>query len=81
MAVDIDGITYFSTTEVAEKAGVSRQTLWRWRTEGKVPQGSKFRSRNVVFTATEVKEIQQYAYRVEPIEGADPRQLKLFAKP
>ena len=57
---------------------VSRQTLWRWRQEGKIPPGHRFRNRHVVFTPAEVREIEQYANRIEPVEPPDIRQRDLF---
>ena len=74
----IDGSDYYSVTQVLKSTGVSRQTLWRWRQEGKVPAGRLFRDKQVVFTAEEFEQIRQYANRVEPI-SKDPRsQLNLF---
>ena len=74
----IAGSDYYSVTQVLKTTGISRQTLWRWRQEGKVPAGHLFRDKQVVFTAEEVEQIRQYANRVEPISN-DPRsQLNLF---
>jgi len=78
MAVDIDGVTYFTATEVVDLVEVSRQTLWRWRQDGSVPTGRRYRGRHIVFTAHEVELIRQFANRLEPIEGFDSRQLQLF---
>lgn len=61
----IEGIEYYTTAEVVSAAGVSRQTLWRWRKEGLVPQGHTFRSRGVLFSRTERDRIVAYANRVE----------------
>ena len=74
----IDGSEYFSATQIVETTGISRQTLWRWRQEGKVPAGHRFRDKLLVFTAEELEQIRQYANRVEPIEGADHSQMGLF---
>lgn len=63
----IDGVTYFSAAEVARVAGVTRQTLWRWRQDGKVPSGRKYRDKQVVFTKAESELIREYAHRLEPI--------------
>jgi hypothetical protein len=77
-ALRIDGSDYFSVTETIKLTGISRQTLWRWRQEGKVPAGHLFRDKQVVFTADELEQVRQYANRVEPISD-DPRsQLNLF---
>lgn len=61
----IEGVEYFTTAEVTSAAGISRQTLWRWRKEGLVPQGHTFRSRGVLFSRSERNQIVAYANRVE----------------
>lgn len=78
MPVEINSIKYLTATEVLETVDVSRQTLWRWRQEGKIPAGHRFRGRQVVFTPEEVSAIQQYANRIEPIDNAESAQLSLF---
>ena len=73
----IDGSDYYSVAHILKSAGISRQTLWRWRQEGRVPSGHRFRDKQILFTAEELEQIRQYANRVEPI-GNDPRsQLNL----
>jgi predicted DNA-binding transcriptional regulator AlpA len=78
MPIDIDGVTYFSANEVANAAGVSRQTFWRWRREGVVPLGRLFRDRQLLFNRSEIEQAQEYANRVEPLDATAPDQLKLF---
>ncbi|MCG7955068.1 MAG: helix-turn-helix domain-containing protein [Candidatus Thiodiazotropha endolucinida] len=78
MTVEINGIKYLSATEVLETVDVTRQTLWRWRQEGKIPAGHRFRGRQVVFSLEEVTAIQEYANRIEPIDNSDAGQLSLF---
>ena len=78
MPVEIDGKTYFSVSEVAQKAGVSRQTLWRWRQQDKIPAGHRFRDKQLLFTADEYKMINGYAKRLEPALVASTQQLRLF---
>ena len=78
MCIEIEGIEYYSTVEVLEATGVSRQTLWRWRQEGRVPGGNRFRNGQVLFTEREYQEILAYANRVEPWAlSSDPSQLGL----
>jgi len=60
-----------TATDVLEQVPVTRQTLWRWRQEGKIPAGHRYRNRQVVFTPDEVEAIREYANRVEPI--GDPK--------
>lgn len=78
MPFEIEGVEYFSTVAVLEATGVSRQTLWRWRQEGRVPGGHRFRNGQVLFTKSEYEEILAYANRVEPwAQTSDPAQLTL----
>jgi predicted DNA-binding transcriptional regulator AlpA len=58
---------YFPASAVASAVGVSRQTLWRWRSDGKVPRGTRYRDGQVVFTEKEFAEIRQFADRLEPV--------------
>ena len=57
----------------------SPATLWRWRTDGKVPMGRSSNSNQVYFTAGEVAAIEEYAFGLKPIEALDPTQLRLFS--
>lgn len=78
MTQQIDGVTFYSMEEVAEAVGVVRQTLWRWRKAGKIPQGHSFRGgQQVLFTPSDFQAIRDFANRVEPIGGI-PDQLGLF---
>ncbi len=63
---------------MAEELKVSRQTLWRWRDQGKIPTGMRYRSGQVLFTEQEVELIREYANRMEPIELGGPQQMGLF---
>lgn len=77
MPVELNNRLYFSVNEVLGDTGVSRQTLWRWRQDGKVPRGHRFRDRQVLFDEGEFQAIRSYATHVERLdEGA--RQLRLF---
>ena len=79
MPKEIEGITYLHATELAEEIGVSRQTIWRWRREGKIPAGNRFRGRQVVFSPSEVEAARDFAFGVEPIlEDEDEEQFSLF---
>lgn len=75
--VKVDGVTYYSASEVARAAGISRQSLWRWRTEGKVPLGRRYRDRQILFTVRELEQVKEYANRLEPAEPAS-QQIRLF---
>jgi predicted DNA-binding transcriptional regulator AlpA len=78
MPIEIDGVAYFSANDVAEASGVSRQTFWRWRREGRVPLGRRFRDRQLLFTRSELAQAQEFANRVEPLDSTERQQLKLF---
>lgn len=78
MAVEVDGATYYSASEVVRLLGISRQSLWRWRTDGKVPAGRRYRDRQILFTAREVEQVKEYANRLEPAEPASA-QIRLFS--
>jgi hypothetical protein len=78
MPIEIEGVTYYSAPEAAAETGISRQTLWRWRQQGKVPLGLRFRDRKILFTTDEFEEICDYANRLEPASTAPSRQGNLF---
>jgi hypothetical protein len=78
MPIDIEGVTYFSATDIHRVVGVARQTLWRWRKARKIPQGRRYRDRQVVFTKDEVEIIREYANRLEPAGLSSANQLNLF---
>jgi excisionase family DNA binding protein len=78
VTVQLDGIRYLSNDEVAQKVGISRQTLWRWRAAGKIPVGRQYQGRVILFTQDEVTEIRRYAHRIEPPVTKAASQLRLF---
>lgn len=69
MAIEIKGVRYYSATEVQESLGIARQTLWRWRKALKIPQGRRYRDRQIVFSADELEQISGFADRLEPAPG------------
>jgi hypothetical protein len=78
----IEGVTYLSATDIQRELGVTRQTLWRWRKERKIPLGRRYRNKQVVFTQQEVEAIREYSNRLEPVEVGRTSQLKLtFGSP
>jgi len=77
MPVELNNRLYFSVTEVLGDTGISRQTLWRWRQDGKVPLGHRFRDRQVLFDEQEFQAIRSYATHVERLDDG-ARQLRLF---
>jgi predicted site-specific integrase-resolvase len=77
-ATKINGIEYFTVPEILKELRIVRQTLWRWRQQGKIPAGHRYRDRNLLYTSDEVEEIRQFANRVEDIGLANKNQLTLF---
>lgn len=78
VGIRVNGVEYFSAADVLKELGVSRQTFWRWRQQGKIPAGYRFRDGKILFTAEELKAIRQFANLVEPIDIRGVRQLNLF---
>jgi predicted site-specific integrase-resolvase len=66
-AVKIAGTIYVYAADVAKHVGVSRTTLWRWRHEGKIPPGRRYRNGLLLFTFAEVDMVRKYADKVEPV--------------
>ena len=79
MALKIAGTPYIAANELLGELDISRQTLWRWRREGHIPTGHRFRDGKVMFTEVEVDKIRRYANRIEPIDEAERNQLGLFS--
>ncbi len=78
MPVKIEGVNYVSSTEVLDEFDISRQTLWRWRTQGKIPAGHKFRDGRILFSDSELEEIRRFATHLEPLDQLVNNQLDLF---
>jgi len=77
MPLAINGASYYTTIEITSRLSVTRQTLWRWRSSGKIPYGHRFRDNHIVFTESELQAIEEYANKIEPLPQATP-QLSLF---
>jgi transposase-like protein len=69
MPIAIDGVEYFTATDIQREVGVARQTLWRWRRARVIPQGLRYRNKMVVFTREEVVAIREYSNRLEPADS------------
>jgi predicted site-specific integrase-resolvase len=74
----IERIEYFTAADIQRDLGIARQTLWRWRKGGKIPQGRRYRDRQIVFTRQEVEAIREHSNRLEPVDSTSSDQLKLF---
>lgn len=73
MPIEVEGVEYFTATDIQREVGVVRQTLWRWRRDRKIPQGRRYRDKNIVFTRAEVEAIREYSNRLEPADSRLPR--------
>ena len=69
MTIQIEGVRYYSAAEIQAQLSVARQTLWRWRREGKVPAGCRYRDHQVVFTRKDFEAIREFANRIEPAQN------------
>jgi hypothetical protein len=79
--VKIGNEIYYEATEVVRELHISRQTLWKWRRQGHIPQGSHCRRKRLVFSQEELPAIIAYAQRVEPVDLSTPtNQLKFSLK-
>ncbi len=76
MAIEIKGVRYYSASEVQESLGIARQTLWRWRKARKIPQGLRYRNRQILFSADELELISGFADRLEPVQPAGNQSQK-----
>jgi hypothetical protein len=77
MFIEIEGVKYLPAAAVAKQVRVSRTTLWRWRQEGKVPVGHRYRDRMILFTGDEFLAIRQYANRLEVASPNGARTLRV----
>ena len=78
MTVTIEDTQYYTSIEITKELGISRTTLWRWRSDGKIPAGRLFRGGTVVFTEEEFLVIRAFANRLEPVPGPNRDQMNLF---
>ena len=72
MPIEIDGKRYYETTEVCEKVGISRPTLFRWLRRGLLSKLYKDRRGWRLFTEEDLSKIQAEARRIE-VEYASSR--------
>jgi len=79
MPEKLNGELVYTQAELIETLGVSRQTMWRWRTEGAIPAGRRLRGGGVIFSLDEVREIEQFANRVIEDSAAPDGQLRFEA--
>jgi hypothetical protein len=77
----IAGTIYLPAAYVAKHVGVSRTTLWRWRHEGKIPLGRRYRNGLLLFTSTEVELVRNYADKIEPVTRGSGRMHRESGSP
>jgi hypothetical protein len=65
MPREIDGRTYYEATEVCERAGISRPTLFRWLKRGLLTTMHRDRRGWRLFTEEDLDKIQAEATRIE----------------
>jgi hypothetical protein len=82
MPVTVKGEEYFSIGEVADLVDRHRSTLWRWKQQGKIPEGLRYCDQMLLFTRAEVEDIYAYAHRLLPDDAraAFKHQLSLFTQ-
>lgn len=73
MPTRIEESDYYSLQEIAELLSVSRQTLWRWRQEGKMPQGRSHRGRTLLFSEAELDFVKQRAQELSIPKSKDSK--------
>jgi len=65
MPLEIDGQTYYRTSEVCKKTGISRATLFRWLRQGIIKQLHKDRRGWRLFTEDDLIRIRSEATKIE----------------
>ena len=78
MPVTIEDTQYYRVIEITRELGISRTTLWRWRSDGRIPAGRLYRGGTVVFTSHEFDAIRAFANRLEPVQAPNRNQMSLF---
>ena len=78
--IEIDGLLYYSVAEILKVLKISRQTLYKWRRERRIPAGHRYRNRMLVFSAGDWVQIREHANRIGPAFLEDSDQLRLFTQ-
>ncbi len=71
MPIEINGQTYYRTSEACVKTGVSRATLFRWLKAGILKKSYRDRRGWRIFTEDDLSKIQAEARRIE-VEYTSP---------
>ena len=75
MPIEIDGQTYYGTSESCKKTGISRATLFRWLKVGILEKHYKDRRGWRIFTEEDLNKIRAEAKRIE-VEYVSPRRRR-----
>ena len=67
MPIEINGQTYYRTSEACAKTGVSRATLFRWLKAGILKKSYRDRRGWRIFTEDDLSKIQAEARRIEVV--------------
>ncbi len=67
MPIEINGRTYYRTSEACAKTGVSRATLFRWLKAGILKKSYRDRRGWRIFTEDDLNKIQAEAKRIEVV--------------
>ena len=78
MPIVVGETQYYVAADVEREIGVSRSTLWRWRRQGKIPAGNRYRDRQILYTEEEFQTVKSFAHRVQPVDLYESKQKKLF---
>lgn len=65
MSMEIDGQTFYRTSEACKKTGVSRATLYRWLKAGILEKHYKDRRGWRIFTEEDLNKIRAEAKRIK----------------
>lgn len=65
MPIQINGQTYYRTSEACMKTGISRATLFRWLKAGVLKKSYRDRRRWRLFTEDDLNNIQAEVNRIE----------------
>ncbi len=68
MPVSVGEFEYLTLAEVALAVGVTRQTLWRWRRNGKVPAGMRLRDGRILYGSRDVAAVRTFAEELTPLQ-------------
>jgi site-specific DNA-methyltransferase (cytosine-N4-specific) len=64
----MDSDRRYSTRQVADKVGVSKETILSWLRAGKIPEPDRDRNGWRIFSDKEIKEILRFKNQVTPAE-------------